>query len=296
MKCEICGYPKLKPISESIHQCPKCFNEVSVEANVDKNLNNKIKDDYEKLIKELSKKFDYKKALKSVVLLKAENSTGTGFIISNEGLVLTNSHVVNGETYCHGVIGSSPKVVELEVISDWGSHNIDLCLLKITEGNRFENLELESDETPEIGDIVYTIGNPKGLGLSLTKGTISRISKNGDIQLDLTVNPGNSGGPLLNEKGKVIGVISYLLDSVNGLGFAINNEVINKFLIESDVAEEIEEVEEVEEVEEETVEEETVEEVEEETVEEETEEEETEEETEEEETEEETEEKKEDDL
>ena len=250
MKCEICGYPKLKPISDSIHQCPKCFNEVLIEQKVDNSLNIKLKEEYEKLIKELSKKFDYKKALKSVVLLKAENSTGTGFIISSEGLVLTNSHVLNGEDFCHGLVGNSTKAIELEVISDWGSKNVDLCLLKIVDEDQFNNLELESDETPEIGDIVYTIGNPKGLGLSLTKGTISRISKNGDIQLDLTVNPGNSGGPLLNEKGKVIGVVSYLLDSVNGLGFAINNEVINEFLIESDVAEEIkEELEEIEEVE-----------------------------------------------
>ena len=120
MKCEICGYPKLKPISDRIHQCPKCFNEVLIEPKVDNSLNTKLKDEYEKLIKELSKKFDYKKALKSVVLLKAENSNGTGFVISSEGLVLTNSHVLNGEDFCHGVVGNSSNVIELEVISDWG--------------------------------------------------------------------------------------------------------------------------------------------------------------------------------
>jgi len=242
MKCEICGYPKIKEISESIQQCPKCFNEVVIG---ELNNNNKIKNNNQKLIKELIKKFDYKIALKSVVLIKADKSSGTGFIISSQGLVLTNSHVLSGETFCHGIVGSSPKVIELEVISDWGTQNVDLCLLKIVEGGKFDYIEIEQDETPEIGDVVYTIGNPKGLGLSLTKGTISRISKNGDIQLDLTVNPGNSGGPLLNEKGKVIGVVSYLLDNVNGLGFAINSEVINEFLIDSDVAEEIDDDEEV---------------------------------------------------
>jgi S1-C subfamily serine protease len=250
MKCNVCGYPNLKHLDYTHLQCPKCFNKVLIDKPVSKVESSTEKAEYEKLLRELKKKFDYKKALKSVILLKTEDSTGTGFIISQEGHVITNSHVINGASFCHGTIGDSPMVYELEVISDGGDQELDLCLLKIVEDQEFNYFEIEEAENINIGDQIYTIGNPKGLGLSLTKGTISRIKSNGDLQLDLTVNPGNSGGPLLNEDGRVIGVVSYLLESVNGFGFAISTDNLKEFIEDSEM--ELQEVDTEDEVIEET--------------------------------------------
>jgi hypothetical protein len=235
MRCKVCGYPNLKQIDDTLFQCPKCFNKVLIEKPVEKVESNAEKFQHEKLLKELMKKFDYKKALKSVILLKSEDSIGTGFIITAVGHVITNSHVINGASFCHGTIGDSPKVYELEVLSDGGTQGTDLCLLKIVEQQDFNYFEIEEVENINIGDQVYTIGNPKGLGLSLTKGTISRIKSNRDLQLDLTVNPGNSGGPLLNEDGRVIGVVSYLLENVNGFGFAISADNLKEFIEDSEM-------------------------------------------------------------
>ena len=229
MKCEVCGFPGLSQKHTSSLKCPKCGSSYVIE---EKSVSKEEASQSISTETNKNKKFDFNKIINSIVLLKTENSTGTGFIISEDGLVITNSHVVNGEAFTHGFIGNSIKLTELEVIADYGPQDVDLCLLKIVDSSSSPFLEIETEEDVQIGDSIYTIGNPKGLGLSLSKGTVSRISRNGDIQLDLTLNPGNSGGPLLNEKGKVIGVVSYLLDSVNGLGFAINKIVLEEFIAE----------------------------------------------------------------
>jgi len=174
--------------------------------------------------------FNYLKTIKSVILLNAEDSVGTGFIISKEGLVLTNSHVLNKLDYCYGIIGDSPDVYELELVYNGSNEDIDLCLLRIIDTEEtFVPLEINSNES-KIGDNLFTIGNPKGLGLSLTKGTLSRIHKSGNLQLDMTINPGNSGGPVLNEKGNICGVVTHILEEVQGLGFALSILKINEFL------------------------------------------------------------------
>jgi serine protease Do len=154
-----------------------------------------------------------------------QKGLGSGFIISEDGYVVTNYHVVDkaddieviledGEKYEAKVIGKDPKT--------------DLALLKIETENSLPFVEFGNSDNSEIGDWVIAIGNPFGLGHTVTAGIISakgRILGIGNyddfIQTDAPINPGNSGGPLFNLKGEVVGVNTAILARGQGLGFSI---------------------------------------------------------------------------
>ena len=154
-----------------------------------------------------------------------QKGLGTGFIISEDGYVVTNNHVVDkaddieiiledGEKYVAKIIGKDPKT--------------DLALLKIESENSLPFVEFGDSESSEIGDWVIAIGNPFGLGHTVTAGIISakgRILGIGNyddfIQTDAPINPGNSGGPLFNLRGEVVGVNTAIIAGGQGLGFAI---------------------------------------------------------------------------
>lgn len=223
MICPNCGNPNLVSNKDNHdYTCPKCKARVPNVTSDEKYVNSKEKIN--------DNNFDFQNVINSVVLLKADKSVGTGFVVSKEGLVLTNSHVLNELDYCYGLIGDDLTVFELELVYEGSKEGFDLCLLKIVETEQtFIPLKIGSKE-PNIGDNLFTIGNPKGLGLSLTKGSLSRIHKNGNIQLDMTINPGNSGGPVLNEEGSVVGIVTYTLEEVQGLGFALPISKIKEFL------------------------------------------------------------------
>jgi serine protease Do len=90
-----------------------------------------------------------------------------------------------------------------------------------------------ADDVPSLGDEVITIGNPRGIGLSISKGVISRIGDDGDLQLNLQLNPGNSGGPVVNQQGELIGVISFLVEEIQAMSFAIGLPQIKAFIEEA---------------------------------------------------------------
>lgn len=154
-----------------------------------------------------------------------QKGLGTGFIISEDGYVVTNNHVVDkaddieiiledGEKYVAKIIGKDPKT--------------DLALLKIESENSLPFVEFGDSESSEIGDWVIAIGNPFGLGHTVTAGIISakgRILGIGNyddfIQTDAPINPGNSGGPLFNLRGEVVGVNTAIIARGQGLGFSI---------------------------------------------------------------------------
>lgn len=154
-----------------------------------------------------------------------QKGLGTGFIISEDGYVVTNNHVVDkaddieilledGEKYEAKVIGKDPKT--------------DLALLKIETENSLPFVEFGNSDNSEIGDWVIAIGNPFGLGHTVTAGIISakgRILGIGNyddfIQTDAPINPGNSGGPLFNLRGEVVGVNTAIIARGQGLGFSI---------------------------------------------------------------------------
>jgi S1-C subfamily serine protease len=161
-------------------------------------------------------------------------ATGSGFVINNNGTILTNYHVVENAvkvevSFEHG------KTVEAKVIGKDPSN--DLAVLHIpTEGLTMHVLTLGDSSKAEVGDPVLAIGNPFGYDRTLTTGVVSALqrqitSPNGFsidnvLQTDAPINPGNSGGPLLNEQGEVIGINSQIEtggsgDGSVGIGFSI---------------------------------------------------------------------------
>ena len=154
---------------------------------------------------------------------------GTGFIISSDGQVVTNAHVVEGAARIN-VMLSDGTVKSAELVQQDPTR--DLAVLKI-EGENLRAARLGSSAEVEVGDEVLAIGNALGLGdtPSVTTGIVSALERelqlSGNrltrlIQTDAAINPGNSGGPLVNAKGEVIGVNTAIAGNAEGIGFAIS--------------------------------------------------------------------------
>ena len=151
-------------------------------------------------------------------------SLGSGFLVSADGYILTNSHVVDKadevtvtlldkEEFKAKVVGTDPKT--------------DIALIKIDSGKKLPFVALGDSDRLEVGEWVLAIGNPFGLGHTVTTGIVSakgRIIGSGPyddfIQTDASINPGNSGGPLFNLKGEVVGINTAIIQGGQGIGFA----------------------------------------------------------------------------
>lgn len=168
----------------------------------------------------------------SIVTIKTNSGQGTGFIINREGYVVTNAHVLANEfgQLASGirVITYSQKSISAEFIGYDGI--LDLALLKIP-GN-YKELELGDSSNIEVGRKVIAIGNPLGLQFSVSEGIVSAVKRmgangiRGYIQTDAALNPGNSGGPLLDKEGKVIGINNFKILGGENLGFALESNYI----------------------------------------------------------------------
>lgn len=154
------------------------------------------------------------------------HALGSGFVISEEGLILTNNHVVEkateikiklltGKEYDAKLVGRDPKT--------------DLALIKVQPDNDFPKpVLLGNSDALRVGDWVMAVGNPFGLGHTVTTGIISAKSRilgagpyDDFLQTDAAINPGNSGGPLFNMQGQVIGINAAIIAQGQGIGFAI---------------------------------------------------------------------------
>lgn len=166
-------------------------------------------------------------AIKSVVTIKTDTTQGTAFIISPEGYLVTNAHILSGET--------SVKVVDYEKVERTAQvigqdSELDIALLKV-EGP-LDFLEFENSDTVNLGEKVVAIGNPLGLQFSVSGGIVSGTKRTGPnkidayIQTDTALNPGNSGGPLINTRGKVIGINNFKMSEGESLGFALESNYI----------------------------------------------------------------------
>lgn len=157
---------------------------------------------------------------------RAMQALGTGFMIREDGLLITNNHVIAGADQIRVQFDEkSDKLLDAKLVGS--DERTDIALLKI-EGSNFPVLRLGSSAGTEVGEWVAAFGNPFGNGHTMTKGIIS--AKNRDIseinrfpllQTDAPINPGNSGGPLVNLRGEVIGVNSAIVDRAQGISFAI---------------------------------------------------------------------------
>lgn len=161
-------------------------------------------------------------------------SCGTGCIIHKNGIILTSAHVVDiGKSVI--VTMSNGQDYTAKVIKRFGE-NKDIALLKITVPTELKTVKLGDSEKIKVGQKVLAIGNPFGFNGTLTQGIISRIdySKN-RIQTDAAINPGSSGGPLLNKNGEIIGINQAIYNPDNnisniGIGFAIPINVVKEYL------------------------------------------------------------------
>ena len=173
-------------------------------------------------------------ALLSVVEIRAGVSGGTGFLIADNGLVVTNKHVIAGNTTARLRLTSGREYMAT-VVKEHPS--LDLAYLKIESSDTFTPISLGNSGNVRVGEEVIVIGFPLGPQLgqepTVSRGIVSAIRQD-QIQTDAPMNPGNSGGPLLNQYGNVIGVIKSRIDEsqgrpVVGIGFAIpiNNVAIS---------------------------------------------------------------------
>jgi putative serine protease PepD len=171
---------------------------------------------------------------------------GTGIVLNNKGLILTNDHVVKGATSITvDASGSSKTTRGAKLVGE--EANQDLALISVDpSGLGLTPLTLASSSSVQVGDAVYAIGNPYGLEETLTRGIVSALAREieapdgakitGAIQTDAALNPGNSGGPLLDEEGDVIGVNSQIASDAasvdgsqpgsTGVGFAISSNTV----------------------------------------------------------------------
>ncbi len=172
------------------------------------------------------------KAIKSVVSIKTDVSQGSGFIINEEGYIVTNTHVLSGASYVKAQTYEG-GLKDAELIGY--NSEMDVALLKIS-GN-YDYLRFTDSDDAEVGEKVIAIGNPYGLSFSVTEGIISALDRSGPagseayIQISVPLNPGNSGGPLINKKGKVVGINNFKVGGAESLGFALESnyavDVIN---------------------------------------------------------------------
>ena len=164
---------------------------------------------------------------------RTQNSLGSGVIVRENGIIVTNAHVVKGADELKIVLNDR-REFPAEVIAQ--DEEIDVAVLKIdTEGERLPSLLIQGDGDLEIGDIVLAIGNPFGVGQTVTSGIVSALGRtnvtdvSSFIQTDAAVNPGNSGGALVNLSGELIGVNTAIFSrsgGSNGIGFAIPAELV----------------------------------------------------------------------
>ena len=194
----------------------------------------------------------YDDAKESVAFISAQTpegeATGSGFVVSSDGGIVTNAHVVDGAQQVTVKLGTNGSAQAATVVASDTSK--DLAILRVdTGGKELHPLTLADSSKVQVGDTVYAIGNPLGLDHTFTSGIVSALDReiqapdgtpiDGAIQTDAAINPGNSGGALLDQWGRVIGVNSQIASTGSsdsgqagnvGIGFAIPSNVVADYI------------------------------------------------------------------
>jgi len=181
--------------------------------------------------------------------------TGSGIVLNSEGLIVTNDHVVSGATTVTvSLDGEEGRTRKATVVGE--NPSLDLAVLRIdASGLTLNPLKLADSSTAQVGDVTYAIGNPYGLDWTLTTGIVSALNRqikapDGSaidhvLQTDAALNPGNSGGPLIDSTGEVIGINSQIASASSsatgqagssGVGFAISSDTVKSYLSHFGVA------------------------------------------------------------
>ena len=161
---------------------------------------------------------------------RIENSLGSGVILDASGVVVSNHHVVGGADEITVILQDRREFQGRVVFAD---KELDLAVLQLEDASNLPTLGLRDSDSLEVGDLVLAIGNPFGVGQTVTSGIVSGLTRSGGarrggagvfIQTDAAINPGNSGGALVDMQGRLIGVNTAILSrsgGSNGIGFAI---------------------------------------------------------------------------
>ena len=187
-------------------------------------------------VKHLAERFG-----EGVVLVSSPGGLGSGFFISEQGHLITNFHVVEGERRLAVTVFRHPgqefvreKFEAVDIVAT--NSFLDLALLKVNlpDDSKPTITYLATDDELRDGDPVFAIGNPLGLERSVSEGIVSRRNRAEEglvyIQTTTQINPGNSGGPLFNKRGEVVGVTNMKVIGGEGLGFAIPVRYVIDFL------------------------------------------------------------------
>jgi serine protease Do len=192
----------------------------------------------------------YEKVNPAVVTIRNNHGHGTGFIISPDGFVITNAHVLSGQSAIVTVMMADGKTEMPADVVGFAKGGVDLALLKINRRQKFPTVSFGKSSAMRVGDDVYAIGTPlaEKNQNSFTAGMVSAIRAGGKvIQHSAPINRGNSGGPLLNDRGELIAVntglqISQVVDEENkqigintgssGISYALSVDLLRKFLLD----------------------------------------------------------------
>ncbi|MFW8635084.1 trypsin-like peptidase domain-containing protein [Cribrihabitans pelagius] len=170
---------------------------------------------------------------------RVENSLGSGVILSADGIVVSNYHVVGSATEIRVVTADRREYDARVILGDKAS---DLAILQLQGAEGLPHLELRNSDRVEVGELALAIGNPFGVGQTVSSGIISGLARTGMgagdgfgyyIQTDAPINPGNSGGALIGVDGRLIGINTRILSrsgGSNGIGFAIPANLVREFV------------------------------------------------------------------
>lgn len=174
---------------------------------------------------------------------RVQNSLGSGVILSQDGIVVSNYHVVGMATEIRVVLNDRREYSAQVLLGD---AEADLAILKIDTAEPLPYLTLRDSETVEVGELALAIGNPFGVGQTVSSGIISGLARSGAgggnsglgyfIQTDAPINPGNSGGALIDMGGRLIGINTSILTrsgGSNGIGFAIPADMVAAFVAQA---------------------------------------------------------------
>lgn len=173
---------------------------------------------------------------------KVQNSLGSGVILSADGYVVSNFHVVGGATDIRVVLKDRREFAAEVVLADRDS---DLAILKLRDAPDMPFLPLRNSDEVEVGELALAIGNPFGIGQTVSSGIVSGLARSGTatgaargyfLQTDAAINPGNSGGALIDVNGALIGVNTSILTrsgGSNGVGFAIPANLVAQFVAQA---------------------------------------------------------------
>ena len=180
------------------------------------------------------------------VVPRVQNSLGSGVIVDPEGVVVSNHHVVGEATEIRVVLGDRREFAAEVILADEAS---DLAVLRLEGASDLPTISLRDSDSVEVGDLVLAIGNPFGLGQTVSRGIVPALARSGlggdgrrgyFIQTDAAINPGNSGGALVDTTGRLVGINTAIISrsgGSQGVGFAIPADLVAQVVAQAQAGE-----------------------------------------------------------